>query len=65
MNSEKRSSGDRIVAYVVQKEKNELTKSAVRLHCKKYLADYKIPREVFFVSQLEKNANGKVLKKYL
>jgi len=34
-------------------------------HCRERLANFKVPREVAFVSKLPRNAGGKVLKRDL
>jgi acyl-CoA synthetase (AMP-forming)/AMP-acid ligase II len=34
-------------------------------YCRKRLANFKVPREVVFVSRLPRNAGGKVLKRDL
>jgi long-chain acyl-CoA synthetase len=33
--------------------------------CKKYLADYKVPKMVCFIDELPRNPAGKVIKKAL
>lgn len=34
-------------------------------HCRQYLAKYKVPKEVYFVDELPKNATGKIQKTLL
>jgi acyl-CoA synthetase (AMP-forming)/AMP-acid ligase II len=42
-----------------------LDASHVLAHCRERLAQYKVPRQVVFVSELPLNPQGKVLKKDL
>lgn len=55
--------GQRLAAYVVGSE--TLTAEHVRDHVKAHLARYSVPRDVFFVKELPRNAAGKVLKRQL
>ena len=43
----------------------DLTAQAIREHCKSELANYKIPKQFFFVEMLPLLPNGKVDKKAL
>ncbi|CAM3553342.1 FadD3 family acyl-CoA ligase [Tsukamurella ocularis] len=52
-------------AFVVLAEDRELTEDAVIEHCREFLANFKVPRSVEFVSELPRNATGKVLKRVL
>lgn len=58
------TTGEAVRAYVVKKDPS-LTESAVREHCRKYLTNYKIPKEVIFQKELPKTPVGKVLRKDL
>ncbi|MEH1126409.1 FadD3 family acyl-CoA ligase [Micromonospora sp. CPCC 206061] len=49
-------------AYVVTRPGHELSAVDVLEYCRKWMANYKVPREVEFRSQLPRNASGKVLK---
>jgi fatty-acyl-CoA synthase len=42
-----------------------LTEADVQEYVKRNLARYKVPRDVVFLSQLPRNATGKVLKREL
>ncbi|GGG07161.1 long-chain-fatty-acid--CoA ligase [Paenibacillus albidus] len=53
----------RMVAEVVCENRTEVTKIELINHCKIYLEDYKIPHEIVFVDELERNPNGKILRK--
>ncbi|MGZ3148012.1 AMP-binding protein [Lentzea chajnantorensis] len=55
--------GQRLVAYVVGDE--TLTADRVRDHVRANLARFSVPREVFFVDELPRNAAGKVVKRQL
>ena len=54
-----------LVVYIVCEDNCSVSEQQVRAYCKLHLADYKVPRKVVFVEKIEKNASGKVLKKYL
>ena len=51
--------------FVVLKEHRELPKEKIIEHCVKNLAKFKIPSEIIYVSELPRNATGKVLKRTL
>ncbi len=55
--------GERIIAYVVSRA--EVSAEVLIEHVSKLLAKHKRPREVRFVSELPRNALGKVIKKQL
>ena len=57
--------GKRLRAFVAVAPGWTLDEDAVRQHVKDNLARYKVPRDVRFVSELPRNATGKVLKKQL
>jgi fatty-acyl-CoA synthase len=57
--------GQRLKAFVVTVEGNELSEDEIRKHVKTHLANYKVPREVEFLDSLPRNSTGKVLKKEL
>ena len=42
-----------------------LDEAAVKAHVKANLANYKVPRSVWFLDELPRNATGKVLKRDL
>ena len=54
-----------VVAAVVCREGNTLTRDAVIAHCRENLAGFKTPKQVFFVESLPKNPSGKLLKREL
>jgi fatty-acyl-CoA synthase len=53
------------VAYVQVREGASLTEDALRGHLQTQLARYKVPRTVIFVSELPRNATGKVRRQDL
>jgi fatty-acyl-CoA synthase len=57
--------GQRLKAFVVTREGETLDEDAVKQHVKQNLARFKVPREVVFMSELPRNATGKVLKRVL
>ncbi|MBI5116520.1 acyl--CoA ligase [Candidatus Poribacteria bacterium] len=52
-------------AVVPRPDTEEISVNEIREFCTGQLADYKIPRKVFIVSDLPKNPGGKVIKKKL
>jgi acyl-CoA synthetase (AMP-forming)/AMP-acid ligase II len=52
-------------AFVVTRPGCQLTESDVLAHCRERLANYKVPRQVEFRSQLPRNPAGKPLKRLL
>ncbi|HEX8916333.1 MAG TPA: AMP-binding protein [Humisphaera sp.] len=60
------SRGEVVVAFVVAKEGQTATAEALREHCRAAgLMQWKIPREVFVVTELPTSPTGKVLKRVL
>jgi fatty-acyl-CoA synthase len=57
--------GETVKAFVVPKEGEKITEKEVIDFCKKYLASYKKPTQVAFVSSIPRNPSGKALKKIL
>ncbi len=57
--------GQRLKAFVVSREGSGLDEDGVKDYVKHNLARYKVPREVVFVTELPRNATGKVLKREL
>ncbi len=57
--------GQRLRAFVVCRNGSGLSEDAVKEYVKHNLARYKVPREVVFLSELPRNATGKVLKRDL
>jgi fatty-acyl-CoA synthase len=57
--------GQRLRAFVVICDGEELTEDDVRGHVRDNLARFKVPRDVVFMEELPRNATGKVLKRVL
>ena len=55
---------EEIVACITTK-RNDLSYKIVADELRKYLADYKIPRYIFFLNEIEKSASGKIDEKKL
>lgn len=55
-------STEKVVAYVVKKDAS-LTEEKVINHCKEFLTNYKVPREVYFTEELPKSNVGKILRR--
>jgi long-chain acyl-CoA synthetase len=56
--------GEAVRAYIVKRDPS-LTEESVREHCRKYLTNYKIPKQILFRTELPKTPIGKVLRKDL
>ena len=52
-------------AYIIARPGASLSKERVTEHCKGRLANYKVPRHIEFVTELPRNATGKILKRVL
>ena len=57
--------GQRLVAFVVVHEDGAITEDDLKDHVKVNLARYKVPREIYIVDELPRNATGKILKREL
>ena len=57
--------GQRLKAFVVLRDGQELSEDEVKDYVRDNLANYKTPREVVFVEELPRNPTGKVLKREL
>ena len=57
--------GELIKAVVVPQPGADLTVPEIKRHCMERLASYKVPQIVEFLSELPRNAGGKVLKRLL
>ena len=54
--------GEQAVAYIAANDGVTLEERAVAEFIRARLADYKVPRKIFFLSKLPRNATGKILK---
>jgi fatty-acyl-CoA synthase len=57
--------GQRLRAFVVIEDGQEVSEDDLKAHVKQTLARYKVPREIWFLEELPRNATGKVLKREL
>lgn len=57
--------GERVCAVIVPSGEREPTIEELRVHAARDLADYKVPTHFIFVSELPRNAAGKILKRAL
>jgi long-chain acyl-CoA synthetase len=57
--------GEVVKAVIVLKKNCLASGSEIQDFCKKFLADYKIPKYVHFIDELPRNPAGKVIKKIL
>ncbi len=57
--------GQRLKAFIVVRDGQQLTEDEVKNYVRDNLANYKTPREVVFVDELPRNSTGKVLKREL
>lgn len=55
-------STEKVVAYVVKKDQT-LTEEIIIGHCKEFLTNYKVPKEVYFTEELPKTNVGKILRR--
>ncbi len=61
----KASKDEEPIAFVETKEDCEIGELELKKYLKKHLADFKVPKQIYFVEELPKNATGKVLKRVL
>jgi acyl-CoA synthetase (AMP-forming)/AMP-acid ligase II/uncharacterized membrane protein len=57
--------GQRLRAFVVPAEGKKPSEEELKKHVKSNLANFKVPREIWFMDELPRNATGKVLKREL
>ena len=57
--------GEIIIAFIVPMQNSFVDLTFIKQHCKKYLANYKIPEKVYIVDSLPLNSTGKIDKKSL
>lgn len=57
--------GERVVAVIVLKAGCTATEDEIKLHCRKLIAGYKVPKEIRFAESLPFSPTGKVLKRLL
>ena len=52
--------GEEVIAFCVSDSKIKLSKERIIEFCKKYLADYKVPKDIIFLRELPVGGNGKI-----
>ena len=57
--------GEKVVAAIALKDTMSITAQELIDYCKKHLAAYKCPKQIFFVTELPRNAMGKIQKNIL
>ncbi|MFS0876943.1 class I adenylate-forming enzyme family protein [Solibacillus isronensis] len=57
--------GECVVAFVISEEHSEPLQSELLKYCKKHLANYKVPKQIYFLQELPKTVVGKIDKKQL
>jgi len=56
---------EEVMAFVQPKEDAKLNDLEIKKYLKSHLANFKVPKHIYFVEELPKNATGKVLKRVL
>ena len=56
---------EEVVAFIQPKEDVNLDEMAIKKYLKSHLANFKLPKNIYIVEELPKNATGKVLKRVL
>lgn len=56
---------EEVLAFVEAKKGEKIDANELKKYLKEYLANYKIPKVIYFAEELPKNATGKVLKRLL
>jgi len=59
------TSGQSIVAFIVQDEKNNLNSKKIRMHCSNNMESFMVPSFIIFIDEMPKSPNGKIDKKLL
>ncbi len=57
--------GEEVACFLVLHPELSLTEERVTAHCSENLADFKVPKQVFFVEELPKGPNGKIQRRKL
>ena len=59
------SRGEVALAFVELEEGAAFDEKALRAHCREFLAQYKVPREIRHIEQLPRNPTGKIMRREL
>ena len=57
--------GEEVVAYVQVSEEARVSAKDIQNYCIKKLADFKVPKKIFFLEEFPKGANGKIQRRKL
>ncbi|HJV45419.1 MAG TPA: AMP-binding protein [Bacillota bacterium] len=57
--------GERVMAVVRTKQGMQITDREIQVHCRKFLAHYKCPREMIRIAELPYTSSGKIARKLL
>ena len=57
--------GEVVCAGIVLRAESCLSAEDITRHCREFLANFKVPKKVFFLDSLPRNVSGKVLKRNL
>jgi acyl-CoA synthetase (AMP-forming)/AMP-acid ligase II len=57
--------GEEVASFLVLRPGLSLTEERVAAHCSESLADFKVPKQVFFVAELPKGPSGKIQRRRL
>ncbi|WP_353625985.1 hypothetical protein [Bacillus sp. JCM 19041] len=57
--------GETVKAFIVKKQRSQLSEADIVEHCKQHLAVFKVPKQITFIKELPKTAVGKILKREL
>jgi long-chain acyl-CoA synthetase len=56
---------EKVVAYIEAKENIKLDEKDIKKYLKEHLANFKLPKQIYIIDKLPRNATGKVLKREL
>jgi long-chain acyl-CoA synthetase len=56
---------EKVVAHIEAKEDTIIDEKELKKYLKKHLANFKLPKHIYFIDKLPRNATGKVLKREL
>jgi long-chain acyl-CoA synthetase len=59
------SRGEIPIAFVEMADGQQFDERALRSHCRQFLAQFKVPRDIRVVQALPRNATGKIMRREL
>jgi acyl-CoA synthetase (AMP-forming)/AMP-acid ligase II len=57
--------GEEVAAFITLRPGKKLEPECIREYCRKYLASFKVPREILFIDDLPKGPSGKIQRRRL